>query len=426
MAANQTASQNDLFYPMPTERAGLMGLPHLMEMAFRGLSLEPPAQALIQRANQNPQDANALMDLASIMYLKGEAPLARRIQDDALSISRHYTLPAVGPERLRVLSIMAPGTLMDNAPIEFLLHGSQIALDMVYVEPGTDTLRLDLPPHDVACIGVCESDEARLLLETLHRLLPRFPRPTINDPARIMAVARDTAWRLLYDAPSCAMPSSSQVDRATLVELGEGHAAIQALLPGGDFPIICRPRGSHAGKGLARIHDAAELKQYLATEAGDAFYVSCFVDYISADQQYRKYRIAFVGGKPYPVHMALSARWMVHYLNGDMHDRPDNRAAEQHFMDAFERDFGRRHAAALAAIDERVGLDYFSIDCGEMPDGRLLVFEIDSGGVAHAMDPLDDFGYKRPHMLRLFSAFQTLLTKAAQDPACLKPKSTQA
>jgi hypothetical protein len=210
------------------------------------------------------------------------------------------------------------------------------------------------------------------------------------------------------------------------LRLVRGRTALTDLLPGAAFPIICRPQGSHAGHGLARLDDGAGVADYLATARGNDFVISPFVDYISADRQYRKYRLAFVGGCAYPVHMALSARWMVHYLNGDMTERPDNRAEEQRFFDGFDAGFAERHAAALAAIDERMGLDYFSIDCGETADGRLLVFECDTGGVAHAMDPLVDFGYKRPHMLRLFAAFRALAVMASRDPGCLKPKTAPA
>jgi hypothetical protein len=426
MTATQAPVRSDIFYLPPQQPQGLMGLPHLMEQAFRGVNLLPVAQALISRASVNPLDANALMDLASVMHLTGQSELGLRIQQDALSLSRHYSLPARGPARLRVLSIMTPGTPMDNAPFEYLLQGSDITLDMLYVDPDRPDQPLVLPPHDVACIGVSESEAARPLLGGLARQVANLPRPTLNDPARILATARVNAWQLLQGIPGCLTPPSASVDRATLAQLSQGALRLDALLPGASFPIICRPHGSHAGHGLVKLNDAAALAQHLLLDASAQFYISPFVDYLSADGQFRKYRITFVGGRAYPVHMALSARWMVHYLNGDMADRPDNRAQEQHFFDAFDTDFGARHAQALAAIDARVGLDYFSLDCGELPDGRLLVFEVDAGAVVHAMDPLQDFGYKRPHMLRIFAAFRDLLTRAAAQPSVLKPKAAQA
>jgi hypothetical protein len=207
-----------------------------------------------------------------------------------------------------------------------------------------------------------------------------------------------------------------------LQQAARGAVDPAQLLPGAALPLICRPQESHAGHGLERIDGVAALAGYLAANEGGHFVLSNFVDYRSPDGQFRKYRIAFVGGRVFPVHMALSARWMVHYLNGDMTDSAENRAEEQRFFDRFDLDFGSRHAEALAEIDRRLGLDYFSIDCGETPDGRLLVFECDTGGVVHAMDALDKFGYKRPHMLTLFAAFRALLLRAAADPQTLKPK----
>jgi hypothetical protein len=261
------------------------------------------------------------------------------------------------------------------------------------------------------------------LLAALAQRLPKLPRPALNDPVRVMQLARESVWRVLQGTPGCRVPPSAVVDRETLAGLARGELPLARLLPDAELPLICRPHGSHAGHGLVRIEDAAALADCLAASPAERFVIAPFVDYRSADGQYHKFRIAFVGGRVFPVHMALSARWMVHYLNGDMMDRPDNRAVEQRFFDDFELDFGRRHARALAEIDHRLGLDYCSIDCGETPDGRLLIFECDTGGVAHAMDAVDEFGYKRPHMLALFGAFRGLLLRAAaEEPGALKPK----
>ena len=416
------SAPDDLFYPLPKSPLGLIGLPRLMETALRGVNLGPIGHSLIERSDARPDDSNALMDLSCVMVLTGHEALAQRLQADALAISRSYALPAQAKTSLRVLLIKTAGSLMVNMPVEFLLQGSSMHLDMVYAhaDDGADALR-DLPPHDVACMGVCESAENAELLALLQQLWPSLPKPTLNHPARTAALRRDNVWRLLAGTPGCLMPPTVRVNRQALTELAQGRVSLQAVLPQGRWPLICRPRGSHAGIGLSRLGEPAELARYLAEQAGeDDFYLSTFVDYVAPDGQYRKVRIALVGGKPYPVHMALSARWMVHYLNGDMSERPDNRAIEAEFFDRFEQDFARRHAAALAGIDERLGLDYCSIDCAEGPDGRLLVFEADTGGVVHAMDPLEGYGYKRPHMLRLFAAFQALLARAAQDPSCLK------
>jgi hypothetical protein len=425
----QTAAPPAAMYYPPTEQdADFIGLPRLMELAFRGVDLVPLRDRLVAHLQQSPGDAEALMDLSCVMAIGGQPGLSQRLQAEALAVSRHYTLPARGLERLRVLNLMMPGTLMENMPIEFLLHGSDVTLEMLYLQPDPQNLArltLDLPPHDVVCMGVCESPAARPLLQALAGRVGELPRPVLNDPLRVLRLARETLWRELQTVPGCHVPPSVVVDREALRAIVQGEIGLADVLPGAAWPLICRPHGSHAGHGLSRVDTPADLADVLADSASERYVLSNFIDYRSPDGQYRKVRVAFVGGRALPVHMALSARWMVHYLNGDMMDRPDNRAEEQRFFDHFDSPggFGQRHAEALAEIDRRLGLDYFSIDCGVTPDGRLLVFEADTGGVAHAMDALDKFGYKRPHMLALFAAFRALLLRAAAEPMALKPKS---
>ncbi|MDE2504945.1 MAG: hypothetical protein KGL18_18430, partial [Burkholderiales bacterium] len=131
----QTARPEPLYYPGPRDERDLIGLPRLMEMAFRGLDLAPLRDRLVERARRDPDDANALLDLSTLLFLRGRSELALRVQAEALALRRVYTLAASGPERLRAAMLMIPGDLMANMPIEFLLHGSDVTLDLVYLDP---------------------------------------------------------------------------------------------------------------------------------------------------------------------------------------------------------------------------------------------------------------------------------------------------
>jgi hypothetical protein len=82
-------------------------------------------------------------------------------------------------------------------------------------------------------------------------------------------------------------------------------------------------------------------------------------------------------------------------------------------MRTFDIGFGRRHQGALAAMADRIGLDYFTIDCAETGDGSLLVFEADNTAVVHNMDPPHVFPYKAPQMRSIFAAFAALLERRA-------------
>ena len=72
---------------------------------------------------------------------------------------------------------------------------------------------------------------------------------------------------------------------------------------------------------------------------------------------------------------------------------------------------------ALAGIAERIGLDYFTIDCAETRDGSLLVFEADNTAIVHDMDPPELFPYKAPQMRKVFDAFAAMLDRRARATA---------
>jgi hypothetical protein len=114
---------------------------------------------------------------------------------------------------------------------------------------------------------------------------------------------------------------------------------------------------------------------------------------------------------------------MINYVNANMNESAAKRAEEERFMVDFDRDFGARHAAALDAIAERTGLDYLPFDCGETRDGKLLLFELGTNMIVHAMDPPDVFPYKRPQMVKVFAAFEDMLRRrgGAAAEATLQP-----
>jgi hypothetical protein len=107
--------------------------------------------------------------------------------------------------------------------------------------------------------------------------------------------------------------------------------------------------------------------------------------------------------------MAIADRWDIWYLNAGMSDNAAKRLEEETFMRTFDFGFARRHQSALAALADRIGLDYFTIDCAETPDGSLLIFEADNTAVVHNMDPPSVFPYKAPHMRKIFDAVAAML-----------------
>jgi glutathione synthase/RimK-type ligase-like ATP-grasp enzyme len=391
----------------------LIGLPTLMHMALSGVDLMPKGQELLRRAEADPDDANALMDLSTVLQLTGQPAVARTMQAEALQTRQLYHLPAArAPVAVRVLALMAPGELMANTPLEFLVQGSDVSLDMLYVGEGVPP-PTSVPQHDILFVAVAESDRTRPLLNGLERMVESWPSPVLNRPERIVRLSRDGACDLLEGLPGVDLPRSARIDRNGLEAVGRRERSIRSVIGDGDFPVIVRPVGSHAGRGLVRLDNAEAIAPYLQTLVDDEFYVARFVDYRGRDGLFRKYRIVFVEGRPFLAHMAISENWMIHYLNAGMSESETKRAEEARVMASFDEDFARRHAPALQGIVDRVGLDYFGIDCAETPDGDLLIFEVDSALVVHAMDPVDVFPYKPAQMQKIFDAFREMLRRRA-------------
>jgi glutathione synthase/RimK-type ligase-like ATP-grasp enzyme len=393
--------------------APLIGLAKLMRMAYSGSDLTPLGTELIARA-ETDSSGHALMDLSTVLQLRGNRDLALNMQAQAIQSQQIYSPPtAAGQVNIRLLAIMGPGDLMANTPLEFLLENSDVALDIVYV---TDDLPLpaDLPDHDVLFVAVAQSDRNMPLLKQIDAAIASWPRPVLNRPNRIALMSRTEACALLKSAPGIEMPTTVRIAKQALQQVAEQKLSVNDILDEGGFPVIIRPVDSHAGKDLDKIEDSNALANYLQNMPNDEFYISRFVDYRKQDGLFRKYRIVLIDGTPFVCHVGISKHWMIHYLNAGMNESAEKRAEEERFMLDFDSQFAIKHAEAFRAIKDRTGLDYLGIDCGESPDGKLLIFEIDSCMIVHAIDPVDLFPYKQPQMNKVFSAFRQMLLGAMQ------------
>jgi hypothetical protein len=384
----------------------IRGTAALAHRAFAGAGLRE-LLAFVGRTARTPQAAAGIMlDCALANQLQFRAPEAAGLQRQALDMAQVFRVEAgfvpPGPRPLRLLALVAPGDLMVNTPLDFITAHLDVRLDLLFVRPGHGLPEV-MPEHDVAFFAVSESDP-----DTLARLAPLFgawPRPALNDPSRVARLTRDGVADGLRPLPGLATPRIVRRPRDWLAARAGGD--------GGGFPLVARPVGSHAGQDLRLIDRPDGVAAYLAEAAAAEFYVADFIDYRGPDGLFRKYRVAFIDGAPWLCHMAASEHWMVHYLNAGMTESGPKRDMEAAAMAGFDTGFAVRHRAALAALDAWIGLDYHQIDCAELPDGRLLVFEADVAAIVHLMDPPELFPYKPAQMRRVMAAFDAMLRRHA-------------
>ena len=389
----------------------LIGLAALMRMVFEEKDLKPLATELYVRTKINALDANAMLDLSTVLQLGFQREIALQLQNEALKIQRVFSISAVNrPAKLKLLVIMGACDLLSNTPVECLLEHSDITLDMLYVSADLPLPEI-VPEHDVLFVAISESAENRPLLHELSNALRGWPRPILNPPSRIALLPRDCTYALLNDIEHLVMPCSVRVQKQQLVELATQPNPLSDVAELGGLPIIIRPLGSQAGRGLVKIEKAEQIPDYLQSMSENEFYISRFVDYRSADGLFRKYRIVLIEGHPYICHLAISSNWLIHYLNAGMSESVEKRAEEERCFAGFASDFAVRHASAFRAIYQRMGLDYLGIDCAETPEGELLIFEVDSNMIIHSFDSADMFPYKQTQMQKVFAAFRALLIK---------------
>lgn len=395
--------------------ADRIGFARLTTMAFGGADLRPLQRELMSKVVDGTADAGEGLDLSLITQLLGDKRMGIAIQAEVLAFHQLFRSPcSVQRPKLRVLALAAAIDMGGNTPVEFLLEDSGIELLTLYAVAGV-ALPEPLPDHDVAIVIASDSGECRDALRIIDEVAARWPRPILNPPHRVCNLDRDKLHDLLRGIDGLDIPATAGVTRAQLSGVARSNILLADIAAELRFPVIVRPRGSHAGVGLAKIDDPATIDRYLAERPEQEFFVARFVDYADGDGLFRKYRIVIVDGRPYACHMAIAHRWDIWYLNAGMADSEAKRLEEASFMRTFDSAFAVRHQRALAAMIDRVGLDYFTVDCAENSRGELLIFEADNTAVVHNMDSPALYPYKPPQMRKIFDAFAAMLYRRARD-----------
>jgi tetratricopeptide (TPR) repeat protein len=352
------------------------------------------------------QFPEAHLALADLLDTVGEEAPARRHREAALSQRRVFPACACSDNApLRVLVLATLGGAVENAPLDLVVNPSRIALHRVYLLPGEELPR-DLPPCDAVFNSLEELDSSARAIELAGQLVEIMALPTINHPAHSFKTRRSELAASLAGIPGCIVPGSTRVDRERL----EALPATADRVAGTPFPLLIRPVDTHRGDRLRRVDDRADLAVYLREQRSERYYVAPFVDYRSPDGYFRKYRAVVVDGRPYPYHLAVSDRWMVHYAGSLMNRHAAMRAEEERFL-ADPASVFPRWNETFSRIALAFGLDYFGVDFARMADGSILVFECGAGMMVHCREEDPMFAYKYRYIPRIFDAFEAMIAR---------------
>lgn len=262
-----------------------------------------------------------------------------------------------------------------------------------------------LPRADVAFNAIADADRAADELLLAEQLLRGLGVRIVNPPERVRATGRVANAARLRALAGVRAPRITAVRRDALGADAAGVAAREGFT----FPLLVRAPGYHTGEHFAYAADAPALARAAATLPGSDALLIEFADLRDAFGAVRKYRVMAVGGRLYPLHLAIARDWKVHYFTADMDDAR-HRAEDAAFLADPVAAIGVPAWAALGRIAELLQLDYAGIDFGIDADGRVVVFEANATMIVLPPPAAAIWNYRRAAVARIVAAVQALLT----------------
>jgi hypothetical protein len=398
------------------------------------------ARSLFEEAvRHHPYNPNGHVNLANLLLLIGERSEARRHFEAALRLDRDHIhahrgmgnlLAEIGDDAgarrhrdkgfkdhfLTVLPYRGEGQPVSvlllvsavggNIPTRSILDDRDFQTTVLVTEYYDN--KMPLPPHDVAFNGIGDADLCGDGLEAARTVLARTGRPVINHPARVLETGRVANVERLRGLPNVIVPRMTRLPRRVLA----GPEGAEAVTGNGFcFPVLVRAPGFHTGHHFVRVEKPDELAAAVADFPGEDVWLIEKLDARDGEGMFRKFRVMFVDGKLYPLHLAISPDWKVHYFTADMALSAANRRSDAAFLDDMANVIGRRGMAALERINATLKLDYGGIDFAANGEGDILFFEANATMVVLPLTADDKWAYRRPAFENVFAAVRAMLTK---------------
>jgi tetratricopeptide (TPR) repeat protein len=429
-AGEDSAARNAFVAILQRDPTHLAALNELGNLAFSGGYRAAACSAYRQAIQHHPQDALVRVNLGNALAADQDHAGALQAYEAALAIDPQFSaahrgigtlLQDLDPERAEVhLARAFAGSSMvsqpyrgsgtgvpllllvsargGNIPVQSWINDRDFAITAVYMESWREGELL--PAHALICNAVGDADRCPLALRRAAVLVARATVPVINDPAAVARTGRVEGAHRLAGLPDVVTPRTQLASAADL-----------EALPAGAFPLLLRRPGFHTGRHFLRVDAAAGLAAALQSLGEGPLIAIQYLDVRGADGLARKFRVLFVDGTAYPVHLAISADWKVHYFTAEMSLSQALRDEERCFLEDMPAVLGRRGVAALDAIRGALQLEYAGVDFALAPDGRVVVFEANATMVVAKPGPEPIWDYRRPALDAVTEAARAMLLR---------------
>jgi hypothetical protein len=265
-----------------------------------------------------------------------------------------------------------------------------------------------LPPHQLVVNSIGDADLASAALAGAQSLLAHTKAPVINPPAAVLATSRCDIARRLSAIPGVIAPKTVTLSRKLLAAPGARSTLTHRSFK---FPLLLRTPGHHGGDHFLRVETLDELPAAVAQLPGAELTVIQYLDGRAPDGKTRKYRVMMIDGRLYPLHVAISSNWKVHYFTADMRDSTEHRAEDAEFIENMTGVLGFRAMAALEQIQKTLGLDYGGIDFGLNDKRDVLLFEANATMTVIPPDADKRWDYRRRAVEQIYKAVWEMLMK---------------
>jgi len=391
------------------------------------------ARTLYQRiVERRPSDLVARCNLGSIFFEDGELAQSKAQYEAALAINpdfqdahrglgrvlseaseialaeRHWRKSFAGQAvtlelyrgrglAVEVLLLVSAGG--GNIPTRTILSDRIFAVTTLYAEYYRPDL--PLPPHDIVFNAIGDADLCTDALNAAERIVARTVRTVINPPARIRTTGRFSNARRLAGLDGVRVPRMMEMCRADIAKAADLG-----------FPLLLRSPGFHTGRNFLRVDMPEELHTEAQMLPGPTLLAIEYLDARGPDGMARKYRVMSIGGRLYPMHLAVCANWKAHYFTSQMEQSAACRAEEEVFLHDMASVLGARAIAGLEAVARKLDLDYCGMDFALDLQGQIILFEANATMVIVEPPPEPIWDYRRAAVTAVLDAARALATRA--------------
>jgi tetratricopeptide (TPR) repeat protein len=343
----------------------------------------------------NPLQRKAWAGLGVILERSGDLTGADRAWREAFRDGG----PAISTYRgkgepIRILLLRS--AVDGNIPLKAVLDDRIFQWITLFVESFDESMVL--PPHAVVFNAVGNADLRMRALDKAEAVLRATRAPVINHPSAVRNTGRVQIADRLREIPGVVAPRMRVLAREDFSgDLGLG------------WPLLVRSLGFHTGEHFVRVDDSGHVEDAIAGLPGDPLLAIEYLNTSGDNGVFRKYRVLTIDGRLYPLHLAASQDWKVHYFSADR--SAQFRAQEQAFLENPASAIGADAAAALDRAAAALAFDYGGIDFALDRENRVVIFEANPtmAIVPPSTDP--DQAHRRSAVDRAVAATRAMIVR---------------